>query len=126
LKQHDIDQAENERLKLLINNLQTEVVPKLLSEQQELLEEIRNLKAMLNEKALNLHIISCPSGHALCRRTTPKPRNLVLTGRHIWCSACKVMLDIPKGFYTCEQSCNFDLCDECHKKMAQRNFEGSS
>lgn len=62
-------------------------------------------------------MVLCSSGHTLKHRTTAKYRNIMLTGHHIWCASCKSLIDLGKGYYTCEKSCNWDLCSQCFDYM---------
>lgn len=54
----------------------------------------------------------------LKHRNTPKSRWLIVSGFNIYCDQCKEVLDIPGGYYTCDNSCNWDLCTKCYTAMA--------
>jgi len=42
---------------------------------------------------------------------------MIVSGNNIYCDACKININIPGGFYTCDQSCNWDLCKDCYEAM---------
>ena len=63
--------------------------------------------------------MTCKSGHLLQLRNTPKTRFFIVSGNHIYCDGCKIVLDIKQGYYTCSNSCNYDICLECYDYKAK-------
>ena len=68
--------------------------------------EARNLRALA---------LTCKYNHLLKHRVGPKQRNLLHSGNHIWCATCKSMIDVSKGYYTCDNTCNWDYCEPCYE-----------
>lgn len=69
----------------------------------------------LMEREIKKQSILCKHGHVLKLRTTPKARYWVVAGNTIHCDLCKTKnLDIDHGYYTCENSCNYDVCRDCY------------
>ena len=79
-----------------------------MKECQDAIDENDKLRQIITDYENRLSVqepkqlICCKSGHVLKHRVTPKYRNMVLTGHHIWCASCKKMIEVAKGYYTCE------------------------
>ena len=107
------------------------LVPKLQSENLELIaanlalkekmaQQLEESQAMhtLMEREIKKQTICCKHGHVLKFKTTPKARYWVVAGNNIHCDICKTKnLDIENGYYTCESSCNYDVCRDCYFDM---------
>ena len=120
-------------LEILVTQLQTEnkeLIALNLTLKQQMVNQLEEVEAMHNvmERDRKAQSICCNKGHVLKLRTTPKTRYLFVAGNNIHCDICKTKnLDIEHGYYTCESSCNYDVCRDCFFDLVtNQKDEGTS